>query len=174
MNAKLEATETVYEIAEVTARESGKLKTAVYCSSVAEAQLVAERLVDNYGLKADWICADQKLCTDQRRKEVLTSFQEDPQGVQFLCNVGILTIGWDFPALEHIVMARPTKSLSLYTQIFGRGTRPLEGVVDFDASTPETRLAAIAGSLKPHFRMTDLVDASMEHKIVTSVDVLGG
>lgn len=174
LNAKLEATETVYEIADVTARESGQSKTAVYCSSVNEAQLVAERLADNYGLKADWICADQRLCTDQRRGEVLTSFQDDPEGVQILCNVGILTIGWDFPALEHIVMARPTKSLPLYTQIFGRGTRPLEGVVDFEGSTPETRRAAIAASLKPHFRVTDLVDASMEHKIVTSVDVLGG
>lgn len=174
LNAKLEATETVYEIAEVTARESGRLKTAVYCSSVIEAQLVSERLVDNYGLKSDWICADQKKCTDQRRQEVLESFQNDPNGTQILCNVGILTIGWDFPGLEHIVMARPTKSLSLYTQIFGRGTRPLEGVVDFDGSTPESRKAAIAASPKPHFRVTDLVDASMEHKIVTSVDVLGG
>lgn len=174
LNEKLEATETVYEIAEVTARESGKMKTAVYCSSVVEAQLVAERLADNYGMKADWICADQKLCTDQRRQEVLTSFQEDPEGVQALCNVGILTIGWDFPGLEHIVMARPTKSLPLYTQIFGRGTRPLEGVVDFPGSTAELRRAAISASMKPHFKVTDLVDASMEHKIVTSVDVLGG
>jgi superfamily II DNA or RNA helicase len=174
LNEKLEATETVYEIAEVTARESGKLKTAVYCSSVIEAQLVAERLADNYGIKADWICAEPKKCTDQRRQEVLTSFQEDPEGVQILCNVGILTIGWDFPGLEHIVMARPTKSLPLYTQIFGRGTRPLEGVVDFEGSTADSRRASIAGSLKPHFRVTDLVDASMEHKIVTSVDVLGG
>lgn len=174
LNSKLEAAETVYEIAEVTARESGRMKTAVYCSSVMEAQLVAERLADNYGLKADWICADQRKCTDQRRQEVMASFQGDPNGIQILCNVGILTIGWDFPGLEHIVMARPTKSLPLYTQIFGRGTRPLEGVVDFDGSTPELRKAAIAASLKPHFRVTDLVDASMEHKIVTSVDVLGG
>jgi type I site-specific restriction endonuclease len=71
-------------------------------------------------------------------------------------------------------MARPTRSQSLYTQIFGRGTRPLEGVVDFPGSTAELRRAAIAASAKPHFKVTDLVDASMEHKIVTSVDVLGG
>lgn len=174
LNEKLEATETVYEIAEVTDRESGKMKTVVYCSSVVEAQLVAERLADNYGMKADWICADKRKCTEQRRQEVLTSFQDDPDGVQAVCNVGILTIGWDFPGLEHIVMARPTKSLALYTQIFGRGMRPLEGVVDFAGSTPELRRAAIAASHKPHFKVTDLVDASMEHKIVTSVDVLGG
>lgn len=174
LNDKLETTETVYEIAEVTARESGTMKTVVYCSSVDEAKLVAERLIDNYKIKADWVCGDKKRCTDQRRGEVLTSFTQDPDGIQIVCNVGVLTTGWDFPGLQHIVMARPTRSLSLYTQIFGRGTRPLEGVVDFPDSTPELRRAAIAASLKPHFRVTDLVDASMEHKIVTSLDVLGG
>lgn len=174
LNEKLEATETVYEIAEVTARESGKLKTVVYCSSVEEAKLVSERLVDNYGLKADWVCGEKRRCTDQRRAEVLESFTGDPEGVQIVCNVGVLTTGWDFPGLEHIVMARPTRSLSLYTQIFGRGTRPLEGVVDFPGSTAELRKQRIAESLKPHFRVTDLVDASMEHKIITSFDVLGG
>lgn len=174
LNEKLEATETVYEIAEVTARESGKAKTVVYCSSVDEAKLVAERLCDNYGLKAGWIASDVKRCTEQRRQEVLESFTKDPNGIQIVCNVGILTTGWDYPALEHIVMARPTRSLSLYTQIFGRGTRPLAGTVDFPDSTPELRKASIAASAKPFFRVTDLVDASMEHKIVTSMDVLGG
>lgn len=174
LNEKLENQETIYEIAEVTARESSGLKTVVYCSSVDEAKLVAERLVDNYGLKADWICSDKKRCTDQRRAEVLDSFTGDDEGTQIVCNVGILTTGWDFPALQHIVMARPTRSLSLYTQIFGRGTRPLPDVVDFEASTAELRKAAIAMSEKPHFKVTDLVDSSMEHKIITSLDVLGG
>jgi superfamily II DNA or RNA helicase len=174
LNARLESEETVYEISEVTARESGSLKTAVFCSSVNEAKLVAERLADCYRLKADWICADKRLCSDQHRREVLESFTDDPEGVQVVCNVGILTTGWDFPGLEHIVMARPTRSLSLYTQILGRGTRPLDGVVDFEGSDPASRIAAIAASAKPHFKVTDLVDAAMEHKIVTAVDVLGG
>lgn len=174
LNEKMENLETVYEIADVTARESGNLKTVVYCASVQEAKLVSERLADNYQIKSDWICSKEQLCTKQRREEVLRSFTTDPQGVQVVCNMGILTTGWDFPGLQHIVMARPTRSLSLYTQIFGRGTRPLEGVVDFEGSTPELRRAAIAASAKPHFKVTDLVDASMEHKIVTSVDVLGG
>ena len=71
-------------------------------------------------------------------------------------------------------MARPTKSKPLYTQIFGRGTRPLPGIVDFEGSTPESRRAAIAASAKPRFLMIDLVDATMAHKIVTSPDVMAG
>jgi len=170
----METEKVVFEVADVTARESGNLKTVVFCAAVNEAQAVAEVLRDRYGKKADWICGDKARCSSERRSEVLSSFTEDPEGLQFVCNVGVLTTGWDFPGLEHIVQARPTKSLSLHTQIFGRATRPLEGVVDFDGSTAETRIAAIAASDKTHFKMTDLVDNSMEHKIVTSADVLGG
>lgn len=170
----MEDEKVVYEIAEVTARESGSLKTAVFCASVKEARAVAELLNDRYHLKADWVCGDKVLCDDARRKGVLDSFTGDPDGVQIVCNVGVLTTGWDFPGLEHIVMARPTRSLSLYTQIFGRATRPLPGVVDFAGSTPESRVAAIAASGKPHFKMTDLRDNAMQHKLVTAVDVLGG
>jgi type I site-specific restriction endonuclease len=86
----------------------------------------------------------------------------------------MITTGFDFPALKNIVMARPTKSLALYTQIIGRATRPLDGVVDFDDSTPETRKQRIAESAKPNFRVIDLVDNSLNHKLITTVDVLGG
>lgn len=170
----MEEEKVVYEIAEVTARESGRLKTAVFCASVAEARAVAELLVDRYRLKADFVCGDKLLCDDVRRREVLDSFTQDADGVQIVCNVGVLTQGWDFPGLEHLVIARPTRSLTLYTQIFGRATRPLPGVVDFVDSTPELRRAAIASSAKPHFKVTDLRDNALQHKLVTAVDVLGG
>ncbi|MCK9576945.1 MAG: DEAD/DEAH box helicase [Clostridia bacterium] len=38
-------------------------------------------------------------------------------------NVGTLTTGFDFPAIDIIIMARPTNSLALYMQILGRGVR---------------------------------------------------
>lgn len=170
----MEDERVVFEVAETTALESGTLKTVVYCAGVEEARKVANRLVDTHGLKADWVCGDQKLCHPQRRAEVLRSFTQDPTGVQIVCNVGVLTRGWDFPGLQHIVMGRPTRSLNLYTQILGRGTRPLPGVVDFEGSTAETRVAAIAASAKPHFKVTDLRDNSLHHKLVSSVDVLSG
>ncbi len=174
LNALLEKSETIMEIADITAKETKNEKTVVYCSSVEEAKLVAERLVDNYGIKADWIASDPRRCSPSHREETMRSFQEDSGGVTHVCNVGILTTGWDYPDLRNIVMARPTRSRSLYTQIFGRGTRPLAGVVDFDGSSPESRREAIANSSKPTFRMIDLVDSSLAHKIVTSADVMSG
>lgn len=44
-----------------------------------------------------------------------------------LVNVDIFGEGVDVPAIEVISMARPTQSLTLYIQQFGRGLRPLEG-----------------------------------------------
>jgi superfamily II DNA or RNA helicase len=170
----MEDDKVVFEVAEVTARESGPLKTVVYCASVEEARKISHRLVDNYQLKADWVCGDVRLCDKTRRRKVLGSFTDDPEGIQIVCNVGVLTRGWDFPALQHIVMARPTRSLNLYCQIMGRGTRPLDGIVDFEGSTPELRRAAIAASRKPHFKVTDLRDNTLAHKLVTTADVLGG
>ncbi|MEM8494611.1 MAG: DEAD/DEAH box helicase [Planctomycetota bacterium] len=170
----MEQEKVVFEIAEVTARESVGLKTVVFCATVAEARAVAHRLVDRHGVRADWVCGDERLRSKQDRAEVLRSFTEDPDGIQIVTNVGVLTTGWDFPGLGHIVMGRPTKSPSLYTQIFGRGTRPLPGVVDFEGSTAELRRQAIATSAKPHFKVTDLYDNSLEHKLVGSFDVMAG
>lgn len=53
-----------------------------------------------------------------------------------IINVGVLTTGFDFPALDLIVLARATQSTGLYVQILGRGTRPAPGkknclVLDF-------------------------------------------
>lgn len=171
----MEDEKTILEIADVTSRETFGQKTVIYCASVDEAEGVAGRLRDCYGINAAFICADERRVSKSRRREVLESFaRKSPDAITHVANVGILTTGWDYPALECIVQARPTKSLALYSQIFGRGTRALPGVVDFEGSTPESRRAAIAASEKPSFRMVDLVDTSMEHKIVTATDVLGG
>lgn len=43
--------------------------------------------------------------------------------VQFLCNYGVLTTGFDAPKIRAIVIARPTTSVVLYEQMIGRGMR---------------------------------------------------
>jgi superfamily II DNA or RNA helicase len=46
---------------------------------------------------------------------------------EVVCNVGVLTEGWDLPSLRCVILARPTKSLGLYIQMAGRGLRPADG-----------------------------------------------
>lgn len=166
------AEKVVHEIAEVTAREYQGEKTVVFCASVAEARGVAELLADRHGVKAGWVCGDESLCDKQTRRQVLDDFTQGDLAV--VANVGVLTTGWDFPGLQHIVMARPTKSQPLFVQILGRGMRPLPGVVDFEGSNVTTRRDAIAASDKPFWRVTDLRDNSNRHCLISTVDVLGG
>lgn len=44
-----------------------------------------------------------------------------------ISNVGVLAEGWDFPACEVLILARPTRSLTRYIQMAGRILRPAEG-----------------------------------------------
>lgn len=90
---------------------------------------------------------------------------------QIIINVGILTLGWDAPHVCKLFMARPTASGCLYTQMFGRGTRALPGVID-GLATVEERLAAIAASGKPWFEVYDITDSSRHCDLKTALDVL--
>lgn len=73
--------------------------------------------------------------------------------VRWCVNYGILTTGFDFPALDCIVMLRPTKSPGLWVQMLGRLTRPFYAWVP--AETQEDRLAAIAASVKQNGLVLD-------------------
>lgn len=55
------------------------------------------------------------------RAEVLQDFADGKYNV--LCNSMLLTEGWDCPAVDCVIVLRPTKVRSLYTQMVGRGTR---------------------------------------------------
>ena len=93
--------------------------------------------------------------------------------LQVVCNCGVLTEGFDDPGVEVVIMGRPTKSRSLYSQMVGRSTRPLPGVVD-GPETAEERRAAIAASTKPSCLVVDFVGNAGKHKLVTTADILGG
>ena len=62
------------------------------------------------------------------RKAVLANFDAGKYNV--LCNSMLLTEGWDCPSVDCVVVLRPTKVRSLYSQMVGRGTRLAEGKTD--------------------------------------------
>ncbi len=43
---------------------------------------------------------------------------------KIVVNVGVFSVGFDYPELDTVILARPTKSLSLYYQMVGRVLRP--------------------------------------------------
>ncbi|WP_041633205.1 DEAD/DEAH box helicase [Maribacter sp. HTCC2170] len=63
------------------------------------------------------------------RKEILQWFSETPDAI--LTSVSILTTGFDEPTVETIMLNRATRSLTLYFQMIGRGSRVLPKKEDF-------------------------------------------
>ncbi|MBN2980142.1 DEAD/DEAH box helicase [Cohnella algarum] len=59
------------------------------------------------------------------RAEILADFDAGRYNV--LCNSMLLTEGWDCPSVDCVVVLRPTKVRSLYSQMVGRGTRLYPG-----------------------------------------------
>lgn len=62
------------------------------------------------------------------RQDVLRRYENHE--LQLLTNVGVLTEGWDVPDTDIVLMARPTKSKTLYIQCIGRGLRLAPGKQD--------------------------------------------
>lgn len=79
----------------------------------------------NNGVKAEHCDADTK---DAERKAIIRRLESGETQVVF--NVGILCTGVDIPPLGALISARPTKSLNLWIQQCGRGTRIYPGKTD--------------------------------------------
>ncbi|KGP81978.1 MULTISPECIES: DEAD/DEAH box helicase [Paenibacillus] len=92
-------------------------KTIVFAVNVKQAYDIAEGLA-KYDVRAKAI--DGSL-PEEARSKILQEFSTGV--IQVLVNCMILTEGFDEPSVSCILMARPTKSESLYIQCIGRGTR---------------------------------------------------
>jgi superfamily II DNA or RNA helicase len=93
--------------------------TLCFTVDVQHAKDLAEAFLHN-GVLAQPIYGD-----DPQRKEKLAWFEKGQ--VTVLCNCALLTEGFDSPSVQCIVLARPTRSGTLYTQMIGRGTRLNKG-----------------------------------------------
>jgi len=96
-------------------------KTLVFCVNVEHAQCLAI-LFQKQGVKAEAIYGNMPL---SKRKKIIKDFRSGE--INVLLNCQLLTEGFDEPSIETIIIARPTKSKSLYCQMIGRGLRNYPG-----------------------------------------------
>ena len=66
----------------------------------------------------------------QERRDILEWFSKTPDAI--LSSVSILTTGFDEPTVESIILNRATRSLTLYFQMIGRGSRVLPNKDEFN------------------------------------------
>ena len=107
--------------AEMAQRCKGR-KTVVFLPLITTSQKF-RGLLNSHGFRAAEVNGQS---TD--RKEVLADFDAGKYNV--LCNSMLLTEGWDCPSVDCVVVLRPTKVRSLYSQMVGRGTRLSPGKTD--------------------------------------------
>ncbi len=95
--------------------KAGKTRILVFTKFVNEAQTLAEELGDC----AAMVNGEMKA---KERDNIIKGFRAGD--IKVVANVGVLTVGFDYPELEVVVIARPTRSLTLYYQMLGRCVRP--------------------------------------------------
>jgi len=112
------------DIAQTWLSRAGGRRTVVFCMTVAHSVSLCA-LFASAGVRAEHV--DGKTPLDLRGA-ILARFAAGE--TQVLCNVQVASIGFDLPAVDCIVLARPTKSLVMYLQMIGRGLRPAPDKTD--------------------------------------------
>ncbi len=88
---------------------------------------------------------------DEQRRDAIGSLQD--HHIDLVSNCGVFLEGTDIPAVDCVVVARPTKSRPLYAQMVGRGFRIFPG--------------------KNDCLILDLCGVSQKHKLVTLASLIG-
>lgn len=149
LEAIMSTERALHQVVVPTMELAGARKTIVFCTSVDVAHRTAEIFCRYRPGCAKAV--DGKTDADERR-QLLADHAAGK--FQFLCNVAVLTEGYDDPTLSCVAMARPTKSRALYTQMAGRGGRPVPGKADC--------------------LLIDFVGNCGRHSLISATDMLGG
>ena len=130
---------------------SDNKRAVVFCISVKHSIHVTEQF-KSVGIAAEHL--DGTTPRDERR-QIIARFRVGQTKV--LCNVGIITEGFDLPGIETVILLRPTASLGLYIQMVGRVLRPVEG-------KPHALILDHAGNVMRHGLPDDERDWTLEGK----------
>ena len=108
------------------------------------------------------------------RAEILKDFDENKYNV--ICNSMLLTEGWDCPSVDCVIILRPTKVRSLYSQMVGRGTRLYPGkenllLLDFLWHTERHELCHPAHLICENEEVAEIVTQKLEENQGVAMDL---
>ena len=159
--------QTQIELAKGILHVAENRKSIIACPTVEVARAVAHYIDAEKPGSARCIYGD---LGDEEKDETFTAFANND--FQFLSSVMMLSKGFNQPDIRAVFNCRKTKSKRLYQQLVGRGTRPLQGLVDHLATASE-RKAAIAASAKTDCLIANMVGVESEVRDMTILDLLG-
>lgn len=136
-------------LAEAAERAATRRHWLIFASGIDHIHTIHHILTAEFGIDAVFV--HSKMDKAERDNNI-ARFKSGE--VRAMIGANILTTGFDFPALDCIILLRPTNSPGLHVQIIGRGTRPFYAP-GFDLETTEGRNAAIAASVKKNCLVLD-------------------
>lgn len=110
---------------EIVAKTTDRQSVLVFCSGVAHANHVRETIESLTGETCGVVTGDTSRL---ERATTLERFRS--RSLRYLCNVDVLTTGFDAPCIDAIAILRATQSPGLFAQICGRGFRVFPGKQD--------------------------------------------
>ena len=143
-------------------------KTVVFLPLVKTSQKFCE-ILNSKGFRAAEVNGNS-----EDRASVLQAFEEGKYNV--LCNSMLLTEGWDCPAVNCVIVLRPTKVRSLYCQMVGRGTRLAPGkdhllLLDFLWNTERHELCRPASLICENEEVARQMTKNMEESAGLALDL---
>lgn len=96
-------------------------RTAVFATNIAHAEHIAQEFFDS-GIPAAVVTGKTPIA---KREAIISDWRSG--FILVVVNVGIFVEGFDMPELSCAILARPTKSITMYLQIAGRIMRPAPG-----------------------------------------------
>jgi len=99
----------------------------IFAAGVKHGRHIVRVLREQHGVECGFVCGDTSAT---EREELIARFRRSQSGrlfdrepLKYLCNVNVLTTGFDAPNVDCVVLLRPTQSCGLYYQMVGRGFR---------------------------------------------------
>jgi DNA repair protein RadD len=104
--------------AEIVERTASRNACLIFSSGVQHGQHIVEVLERDHDIECGFVCGETPTA---ERDATLGRFKAGE--LKYLCNVNVLTTGFDAPHIDCVALVRPTMSPGLYYQMVGRGFR---------------------------------------------------
>ena len=111
--------------AEIVEHTKDRSATLIFSSGIRHGQHIVEVLKSKHGVECGFVSGDTPAGV---RSGILDRFRSG--ALKYLCNVNVLTTGFDAPHIDCVALVRPTMSPGLYYQMVGRGFRLHPGKAD--------------------------------------------
>ena len=130
--------------AEIVALTSNRNATLIFASGIKHGEHIVDVLKRDHGIDCGFVCGETPTA---ERDEILTRFKGGK--LSHLCNVNVLTTGFDAPNIDCVALVRPTMSPGLYYQMVGRGFRLHPG-------KPDCLVLDFGGNIERHGPVDDI------------------